>query len=72
MASIWRIDGIFWTCALKKRGQVFTRVGLLVKFILWSKPGPAEAFWKWGGRAPKARENSRGVRGHTPPDNFEI
>ena len=30
MASIWRIDGVFWTCALKKRGQVFTRVGLLV------------------------------------------
>ena len=22
MASIWRIDGVFWTCALKKRGQV--------------------------------------------------
>ena len=34
--------------------------------------GPAEAFWKWGGRAPKARENSRGVRGHAPPENFEI
>ena len=30
MASKWRIDGVFWTCALKKRGQVFTRVGLLV------------------------------------------
>ena len=29
MASIWRIDGVFWTCALKKRGQVFTRVGLV-------------------------------------------
>ena len=24
------VDGVFWTCALKKRGQVFTRVGLLV------------------------------------------
>ena len=24
------IDGGFWTCALKKWGQVFTRVGLLV------------------------------------------
>ena len=34
MASKWRIDGVFWTCALKKRGQVFTRVGLLVNFIL--------------------------------------
>ena len=34
--------------------------------------GPAEAFWKWGGRASKARENSRGVRGHAPPENFEI
>ena len=30
MASKWRIDGVFWTCALKKWGQVFTRVGLLV------------------------------------------
>ena len=34
MASKWRIDGVFWTCALKKRGQVFTRVGLL--FDLYS------------------------------------
>ena len=31
MASKWRIDGVFWTCALKKRGHVFTRVGLLVE-----------------------------------------
>ena len=30
VASKWRIDGLFWTWALKKRGQVFTRVGLLV------------------------------------------
>ena len=30
MASKWRIDGVFWTCALKKWGQLFTRVGLLV------------------------------------------
>ena len=30
MASKWRTDGVFWTCALKKWGQVFTRVGLLV------------------------------------------
>ena len=30
MASKWHIDGVFWTCALKKRGQVFTRVGFLV------------------------------------------
>ena len=32
MASKWRIDGVFWICALKKWGQVFTRVGLLVNF----------------------------------------
>ena len=30
MASRWRIDGVFWTWALKKWEQVFTRVGLLV------------------------------------------
>ena len=30
MVSIWHQNGIFWTCALKKRGQVFTRVGVLV------------------------------------------
>ena len=30
MASKWRIDGVFWTCALKKRGHVFTGVGPLV------------------------------------------
>ena len=38
MASIWRIDGVFWTCALKKWGQVFTKVGLLVNLysvVLW-------------------------------------
>ena len=38
MASKWRIDGVFWTCALKKWGQVFTRVGLLVNLysvVLW-------------------------------------
>ena len=29
MVSKWRIDGVFRTRALKKRGQVFTRVGLL-------------------------------------------
>ena len=34
MVSKWRIDGVFWTYALKKRGQIFTRVGLLVNFIL--------------------------------------
>ena len=36
MAYWWRIDGVFWTCVLKKRGQVFTRVGLLVE--LYSVP----------------------------------
>ena len=37
MASKWRIGGVFWTCALKKRGQVLiTRVGLLVD--LYSVP----------------------------------
>ena len=30
IASKWRIDGVFWTCALKRLGQVFTIVGLLV------------------------------------------
>ena len=34
MASISRIDGIFWTCALKKRGQIFTRVGILVNLSM--------------------------------------
>ena len=37
MTSKWRIDGVFWTCALTKWRQVFTRVGLLVDpySVLW-------------------------------------
>ena len=35
MGSIWRQNGVlmayFQICALKKRGHVFTRVGLLVE-----------------------------------------
>ena len=37
MASIWRIDGVFWTCALKKRGHDFTRVELLVNLYSVTK-----------------------------------
>ena len=33
MASKWRIDGVFWTCALKKLEQVFTSVGFLVAYL---------------------------------------
>ena len=42
MASKWRIDGVFWTCALKKRGQDFTRVGLLVTSGTLGTRGPGE------------------------------
>ena len=38
MASKWYIDGVFWTCALKKWGQVFTRVGLLVNLYSVTRP----------------------------------
>ena len=44
MASIWRIDGVFWTCALKERGQVLiTRVGLLVDLYSVPRMTAAEA-----------------------------
>ena len=52
MASIWRIDGVFWTCALKKWGQVFTRVGRLVHLysvVLWEGITPFQMtgkFWR--------------------------
>ena len=34
MASKWRIDGVFWRCALKKWGQVGLRVNLYSMSIL--------------------------------------
>ena len=43
MASKWRIDGVFWTCALKKRGQVFMRVGLLVDLYSVIEPTTSES-----------------------------
>ena len=50
MAPKWRIDGVFWTYELKKWGQVFTRVGLLVDF--YRKPPNVSTFWwaySWAG-----------------------
>ena len=40
-------DGVFWTCALEKWGQVFTRVRLLVN-LYWLRPTlytQTQTFW---------------------------
>ena len=48
MALKWRIDGVFWTCALEKRGPVFTRVelqGPVVQKPVNVNPGLVEILW---------------------------
>ena len=35
--SKWDIVGVFWTCALKKWGKVFSRVGIMVNLYFVPK-----------------------------------